>query len=48
MDVNYAGTWSVWGALDQAERCGAHALQKQMVAEGRFGKKTNRGYYRYE
>jgi 3-hydroxybutyryl-CoA dehydrogenase len=48
IDVNYAVTCSVWEAFEKAPRFAPHALQKQMVDEGRFGKKTKRGYYRYE
>lgn len=48
IDVNYAVTCSVWEAFDQEPRFAPHALQKKMVDEGRFGKKTKRGYYRYE
>lgn len=48
IDVNYAVTCSVWEAFGKAARFAPHALQKQMVDEKRFGKKTKRGYYRYE
>lgn len=48
IDVNYAVTCSVWEAFNKASRFAPHALQKKMVDEKRFGKKTKRGFYQYE
>ncbi|MFZ4714091.1 MAG: 3-hydroxyacyl-CoA dehydrogenase family protein [Bacteriovoracaceae bacterium] len=48
IDVNLAVTKSVWEAYDKTARFAPHALQEKMVKEGRFGKKTKRGFYRYE
>lgn len=48
IDVNYAVTCSVWEALGKSARFTPHPLQKKMVDEKRFGKKTKRGFYRYE
>lgn len=48
IDVNYAVTCSVWEAFGQSPRFAPHSLQKQMVDQKRFGKKTGRGFYRYE
>ncbi len=48
IDINYSVTQSVWNAYSKAERFAPHALQKLMVESNRFGKKTKRGFYRYE
>lgn len=48
IDVNYAVTCSVWEAFNKASRFAPHPLQKQMVTEKRFGKKTKKGFYQYE
>ncbi len=47
IDVNYAVTCSVWEAYGKNARFAPHPLQKQMVDEGRLGKKSGRGYYRH-
>jgi 3-hydroxybutyryl-CoA dehydrogenase len=48
IDVNYSVTCSVWEAYDREPRFAPHALQKQMVEEKRFGRKTKLGYYTYD
>lgn len=48
IDVNLAVTESVWNAYNQTPRFAPHDLQKKMVADKRFGKKTKRGFYKYE
>lgn len=48
IDVNYSVTCSVWEAYDKEPRFAPHALQKKMVDEGRFGRKSKRGYYKYD
>ncbi|MFP5386984.1 MAG: 3-hydroxyacyl-CoA dehydrogenase family protein [Bacteriovoracia bacterium] len=48
IDVNYSVTCSVWEAYDKEPRFAPHKLQKQMVDEKRFGRKTKRGYYTYD
>lgn len=48
IDVNYSVTCSVWEAYDKEPRFAPHALQKKMVDEKRFGRKTKRGYYKYD
>ncbi len=48
IDVNYSVTCSVWEAYDREPRFAPHHLQKKMVDEGRFGRKTKRGYYKYD
>jgi 3-hydroxybutyryl-CoA dehydrogenase len=48
IDVNYSVTCSVWEAYDKEPRFAPHSLQKKMVDEGRFGRKSKRGYYKYD
>jgi 3-hydroxybutyryl-CoA dehydrogenase len=48
IDVNYSVTCSVWVAYDREPRFAPHSLQKKMVDEKRFGRKTKRGYYTYD
>ena len=48
IDVNYDVTCSVWSAYDEHPRFAPHAIQKQMVDEKRFGKKSGRGFYSYD
>lgn len=48
IDVNYSVTCSVWEAYNKEPRFAPHKLQKQMVDEKRFGRKTKRGFYKYD
>ncbi len=48
VEVNYSVTCSVWDAYQQEPRFAPHKLQKQMVDEKRFGRKTKKGFYTYE
>lgn len=48
IDVNYSVTCSVWEAYANEPRFAPHKLQKQMVDEKRFGRKTKRGFYKYD
>ncbi len=48
IDINYSVTCSVWEAYKQEPRFAPHKLQKQMVDEKRFGRKTKRGFYKYD
>lgn len=48
IDVNYSVTCSVWNAYQKEPRFAPHSLQKQMVDEGRLGRKTKRGFYKYD
>ena len=47
-DVNTATSRSVWEALDRPALLHPSALQEQLVADGRLGRKTGRGVYSYE
>lgn len=48
IDVNYSVTCSVWDAYQKEPRFAPHKLQKQMVDEKRFGRKSKRGFYKYD
>ncbi|MBA2404787.1 MAG: 3-hydroxybutyryl-CoA dehydrogenase [Bdellovibrionales bacterium] len=48
IDVNYSVTCSVWEAYDKEPRFAPHPLQKQLVDEKRFGRKSKRGFYKYD
>lgn len=48
IDVNYSVTCSVWDAYHKEPRFAPHSLQKQMVDEKRLGRKTKRGFYKYD
>jgi 3-hydroxybutyryl-CoA dehydrogenase len=48
IDINYSVTCSVWDAFHQEPRFAPHALQKKMVDEKRFGRKSKRGFYKYD
>lgn len=46
-DVNYAVSCSVYEQLGQPERLKPSYIQEQKVKEGKLGKKTGQGYYKY-
>jgi len=47
-DINYAVSESIYEALGRPERLKPSLIQRQMLAEGNLGRKTGKGYYRYE
>jgi 3-hydroxybutyryl-CoA dehydrogenase len=47
-DINYAVSESVFEALGRPERLKPSSIQRQKLAEGSLGRKTGKGYYRYE
>lgn len=48
IDINYSVTESVYNAFFHEARFKPHRLQRDMVAAGRLGKKTGKGFYSYE
>lgn len=47
-DINYAVSCSVYEAMGQPQRLRPSPIQESKVREGALGKKTGKGYYRYE
>jgi 3-hydroxybutyryl-CoA dehydrogenase len=47
-DINYAVSESVYEALGRPERLKPSSIQYLKVTEGNLGRKTGKGYYRYE
>jgi len=48
LDVNFAVTTSIYAAFFGEPRYRPHPIQDRMVAAGTLGKKTGRGFYRYD
>ncbi|MER5435819.1 3-hydroxyacyl-CoA dehydrogenase [Streptomyces sp. NPDC002588] len=46
-DVNFAVTQTVWASYHYDPRFAPSLVQSELVAAGRFGRKTGRGYYEY-
>ncbi len=47
-DVNFAVTQSVYEAYFQEPKYRPHPIQRRMVESGRLGRKSGRGFYRYD
>jgi 3-hydroxybutyryl-CoA dehydrogenase len=47
-DVNYAVSCSVYEQLNEPERLRPSFIQEEKVKEGKLGKKSGEGYYRYQ
>jgi 3-hydroxybutyryl-CoA dehydrogenase len=47
-DINYAVSESVYEAMGRPERLKPSSIQRQKVEEGHLGRKTGKGYYRYD
>lgn len=47
-DVNFAVTQSVYDAFFHDPKYRPHPVQRRMVESGRLGRKSGRGFYRYE
>ena len=48
IDVNFAVAMAIWAGFDEAPRFTPSGIQSHLVAEGRLGRKTGEGFYRYE
>ena len=48
IDVNLAAAHGVWAGLGRPDRLRPSAIQERLLAEDRLGRKTGRGFYRYE
>ena len=48
IDVNYAASRSVYNQFFQEPRFRPSILQQQMVDAGHLGRKSGRGWYRYD
>jgi len=47
-DINYSVSCSVYEQLNKPERLMPSAIQKEKVEKGELGKKTGKGYYKYD
>jgi 3-hydroxybutyryl-CoA dehydrogenase len=48
LDVNLAAAIAVWEGLGRPERLRPSIIQRELVAAGDLGRKTGRGFYRYD
>jgi 3-hydroxybutyryl-CoA dehydrogenase len=48
IDVNLAVATAIWESFGRADRFRPSALQEHLVEEGRLGRKTGEGFYRYD
>ena len=48
LDVNYAVSCSVWEQSGRPARLKPHDIQRELVEQNRLGRKSRRGFYRYE
>jgi 3-hydroxybutyryl-CoA dehydrogenase len=46
-DINYAVSCSVYEQMNKPERLKPSSIQEQKVKEGKLGKKSGEGYYKY-
>jgi 3-hydroxybutyryl-CoA dehydrogenase len=48
LDVNLAAADAVWEGLGRPDRLRPSTIQRELVAAGDLGRKTGRGFYRYD
>jgi 3-hydroxybutyryl-CoA dehydrogenase len=48
IDINLAAATAIWVGLGRPERLRPSSIQERLVATGDFGRKTGRGFYRYQ
>jgi 3-hydroxybutyryl-CoA dehydrogenase len=48
VDVNLAAATAIWIGLGRPDRLRPSAIQERLAAAGELGRKTGRGFYRYE
>lgn len=48
LDVNYAVSTSVWQQFGRPVRLTPHEIQRELLDQGHLGRKTGRGFYRYD
>jgi 3-hydroxybutyryl-CoA dehydrogenase len=48
IDVNLAAARAVWDGLGRPDHLRPSLIQERLVEQGRFGRKTGSGFYRYE
>jgi 3-hydroxybutyryl-CoA dehydrogenase len=46
-DINYSVSSSIYEQLNKPERLRPSGIQKEKVEKGELGKKSGKGYYRY-
>ena len=48
IDVTYAASTAIWERLGRPDRLRPSPIQERLVESGQLGRKTGRGFYRYE
>jgi 3-hydroxybutyryl-CoA dehydrogenase len=48
IDVTFAASTAIWERLGRPDRLRPSTIQERLIEEGHLGRKTGRGFYRYE